>query len=145
MKKTSLSSKPLSEPDSHQPKHSKMRKLQGWRFGLAVSASAATLVLVTNVLLVIGAASASKLENGIGKLHLGNCDVVDRWNTALHLLINALSSLLLSASNYAMQCLSSPTRYPSPGNKFRVFRQSADSYSPGQNATMLTRAETGLT
>lgn len=28
----------------------------------------------------------------------------------LHLVINALSTLLLSATNYAMQCLSSPTR-----------------------------------
>jgi hypothetical protein len=28
----------------------------------------------------------------------------------IHLLINILSSLLLAASNYAMQCLSAPTR-----------------------------------
>jgi len=75
-----------------------------------MSASAATFVLVANVLLVIGAASASKLENGIGTLHVGKCDVVNKWNTALHVLINALSSLLLSASNYAMQILTSPTR-----------------------------------
>lgn len=86
------------------------RKLQGWRLGLAVSASAATFVLITNVLLVIAAASASKLENGIGTLYLGNCSVVNKWNTALHVLINALSSIMLSASNYAMQCLSSPKR-----------------------------------
>lgn len=35
---------------------------------------------------------------------------VNAWTTWLHLLINSLSSLLLSASNYTMQCLSSPTR-----------------------------------
>ena len=36
--------------------------------------------------------------------------MVDDWSTALHVVINILSSLLLSASNYTMQCLGSPTR-----------------------------------
>lgn len=100
-----------------RPDHSKThklqawrRKLQGWRFGLAVSASSATFVLFTNVLIVIGAAATSKLDNGIGTLFMGDCQRVNVWNTALHVIINILSSILLSASNYAMQCLSSPTR-----------------------------------
>lgn len=88
----------------------KKRKLQGWRFGLAVSASTVTVVLVINVCLVIGGASTYKLDSGIGTLYSGNCNRVNAWNTALHVLINALSSLLLSASNYAVQCLASPTR-----------------------------------
>jgi hypothetical protein len=75
-----------------------------------MSTSAATLVLVMNVLVVIIAASTSKIENGIGTLHTGNCSLVNKWNTALHVLINAISSVLLGASNYAMQCLTSPTR-----------------------------------
>jgi hypothetical protein len=116
VKKSSFSSarvrtQTLSQkPGPQRPNRGKRRKLQGWRFGLAVSVSAATFVLVANVLLVVGAASASKLENGIGFLHVGKCDVVNKWNTALHVLINAFSSLLLSTSNYAMQCLNSPTR-----------------------------------
>jgi hypothetical protein len=93
-----------------RPDRGKKRKLQGWRFGLAMSTSAATFVLVTNVLVVIVAASTSKIENGIGTLHTGNCSIVNKWNIALHVLINAISSVLLSASNYAMQCLTSPTR-----------------------------------
>lgn len=31
-------------------------------------------------------------------------------NTGIHLAINALSTILLSSSNYCMQCLSAPTR-----------------------------------
>jgi hypothetical protein len=100
-----------------RPDHSKRRKLQGWRrklqgwrFGLAVSASSATFVLFTNVFLVVGAAAASKLDGGIGTLFTGDCKRVNIWNTALHVVINILSSIILSASNYAMQCLYSPTR-----------------------------------
>jgi hypothetical protein len=93
-----------------RPDRGKKRKLQGWRFGLAMSTSAATFVLVMNVLVVIVAASNSKIEDGIGTLHTGKCSAVNKWNTALHVLINAISSVLLSASNYAMQCLTSPTR-----------------------------------
>jgi hypothetical protein len=70
-----------------------MKSKQGWRFGLAVSTSAATLVLVTNVGLLIWAASAHNIEGGIGTLYTGNCTPVNRWNTALHVLINALSSV----------------------------------------------------
>lgn len=107
----------MQKPSGQKPEPSKTdnlkgwrRKLQGWRFGLALSASSATFVLLTNVLLVIGAASASKLNGGLGTLYVGSCDTVNKWNLALHVLINALSSVLLSASNYAMQVLSSPTR-----------------------------------
>lgn len=86
------------------------RKLQGWRFGLALNTSTATLVLVINIMLVGIAGSKNKLDEGIGSLYVGDCAVVDNWNIGLHLMINALSSILLSASNYAMQCVSSPTR-----------------------------------
>jgi hypothetical protein len=101
---------PLQNLSVQQFVRSKKRKLQGWRFGLAMSASSAIFVLLTNVLLMIGAASASKLDRGIGTLYIGSCGIVNKWNLALHLLINILSSILLSASNYAMQILSSPTR-----------------------------------
>src|SRR4051812_17828327 len=40
----------------------------------------------------------------------GDCDKVARMTTALHLLINILSTLLLGASNFCMQRLVSPTR-----------------------------------
>ena len=85
-------------------------KLQGWRFGLALNASIATLVLMTNIGLVTVAARRSSFRDSIGSLYTGDCHLVDRANLAIHVLINTLSSILLSASNYAMQCASSPTR-----------------------------------
>ncbi|KAF3005003.1 hypothetical protein E8E13_008650 [Curvularia kusanoi] len=39
-----------------------------------------------------------------------DCDEARQMNTGLHLLINALSTILLGSSNYCMQCLSAPTR-----------------------------------
>lgn len=40
----------------------------------------------------------------------GSCDVAGNWSFALHILINGLSSILLSASNNSMQCATAPTR-----------------------------------
>ena len=50
------------------------------------------------------------MEGGIGTLYKGSCDkskVIALW---LHLGINAISTLLLSGSNYTQQCLTTPTR-----------------------------------
>ncbi|OJJ84364.1 uncharacterized protein ASPGLDRAFT_125960, partial [Aspergillus glaucus CBS 516.65] len=43
-------------------------------------------------------------------LYEGNCSVSKNWERGLHLLINTLSTIMLAASNYCMQCLSSPSR-----------------------------------
>lgn len=50
------------------------------------------------------------LEGGMGTAFVGECSTVNTWALWLHILINGLSSILLSASNYTMQALSSPTR-----------------------------------
>jgi hypothetical protein len=75
-----------------------------------VSTSTATLVLLTNVGLLTWAATTHNIEKGIGTLCLGECGTIAKWNVGLHVLINILSTVLLGASNYAMQCLTSPTR-----------------------------------
>jgi hypothetical protein len=43
-------------------------------------------------------------------IYTGDCKRVETTDTWIHLAINALSTLLLSGSNYCMQCLSAPTR-----------------------------------
>ena len=88
----------------------KRRKLQGWRFGVAVSASTAFTVLLLNMILTIYAGIKFESSGGVGTAFDGDCDRVNAWTTGLHVLINGLSSILLSASNYTMQWLSSPTR-----------------------------------
>ncbi|KAN0077524.1 hypothetical protein V8E54_005828, partial [Elaphomyces granulatus] len=49
-------------------------------------------------------------HSGIGTLLQDKCSNITRYNIGAHLVINVLSTLLLSGSNYWMQCLSAPTR-----------------------------------
>lgn len=67
-------------------------------------------VLLVNSVLTVWASVSFGLEGGIGTAYTGSCVVVDAWSFWLHILINALSSALLSASNYTMQCVTAPTR-----------------------------------
>lgn len=100
-----------SHPNGPEPSsRKKRRKLEGWRFGLVLNSTLATFVLIANVILITVAAYKSDMIDSIGSLYVGDCGVVDEWNTGIHVLINVLSSILLSASNYAMQCVTSPTR-----------------------------------
>jgi len=63
-----------------------------------------------NLGLTIWAASASRPKGGVGILYEGNCLRIRNLNIAIHVGINILSTIILSGSNYCMQCLSAPTR-----------------------------------
>ena len=79
--------------------------------GLALCAATACTVLMINLILAIWALSKYGLnQGGIGTIQEGNCKTTRRLSLWLHLVINVLSTLLLGASNYYMQCLASPTR-----------------------------------
>jgi hypothetical protein len=80
----------------------------GWRFGTVNCAASASVVFLINLVVTIWGSTHNKSNDSV--LYEGDCDRVDRLNTGLHLLINLLSTLLLSSSNYCMQCLSAPTR-----------------------------------
>ena len=82
----------------------------GWRVGVAVCASTATLVLIINISLTIWASAKIGLSDGLATIQDGSCQKTQNLSLWLHLAINALSTALLAASNYCMQCLSSPTR-----------------------------------
>ncbi|KAF2716324.1 hypothetical protein K431DRAFT_257778 [Polychaeton citri CBS 116435] len=88
----------------------KRRKLQGWHFGVSVATWTTATVLLVNLLFTIVGVAKYHPQGGIGTALEGNCERVNRSATWIHLLINALSSVLLSASNYTMQCLYAPTR-----------------------------------
>lgn len=49
--------------------------------------------------------------HGFGDLYQGDCKLVARYNTVVHLGINIVSTLLLGASNYCAQLLVAPTRF----------------------------------
>jgi hypothetical protein len=61
------------------------------------------------VIIVLGASSKTGYRNGIATIIIGSADQVSHWSTLLQIIINVFSTLLLSASNYAMQVLTAPT------------------------------------
>lgn len=103
MMKTSIES---DRPASviQQYKH----RFSGWRFGILNFAIWASIVFLINLTVTIWASVAHGKNENI--LHEGDCGHIKTTNSGLHILINILSTILLSGSNYCMQCLSAPTR-----------------------------------
>jgi len=66
--------------------------------------------MIINLTFTIWAVQKFGAPNGLVTLQDGSCKETSTRTTWLHLAINVLSTLLLGASNYAMQCLSFPTR-----------------------------------
>ncbi|KAL4748226.1 hypothetical protein BDW72DRAFT_195998 [Aspergillus terricola var. indicus] len=87
-----------------------------WIRGVHICTAVSSAVLVLNViLLIIAAVRASRDHDDPGLptfevIYDGSCSITKRWNTALHLLINILSTAILAASNYTMQTLVAPSR-----------------------------------
>lgn len=82
----------------------------GWRRGILYCISTALLVLLC-ALAFMGWASARAMQSaGIPVLYRGDCKRSKNMSTAAHVVINALSTLLLGASNYCMHVASAPSR-----------------------------------
>jgi len=88
--------------------HRLWQRSNGWKFAALHFAAWAFIVFLINLSVTIWA-SAAYPKTG-GDLSEGDCGRIKDLNRWLHILINALSALLLSGSNYCMQCLSAPTR-----------------------------------
>src|SRR6266536_2765421 len=84
---------------------------QGWRYGIAVCCVLAAVIFIINIAILAWAENNFN-GDGHGTINVfgGNCGHARNLSLGLHLGINILSSLLLGASNYCMQCLTSPTR-----------------------------------
>ena len=82
----------------------------GWRGGVTAAACAAMAVLLLNTILTIWASVTFPMDGGIGTLIKGDCSKSKSWAQWIHLAINALSTILLGASNYTMQTLIAPSR-----------------------------------
>ena len=86
-----------------------------WVKGVTICAWVAFAVLLLNVLLTAVATGLAYQKNSVhdfvsASLYEGKCSVAKNSATILHLLINVLSTVMLGASNYCMQCLAAPTR-----------------------------------
>jgi hypothetical protein len=90
----------------------KQSRFHGWRMGVVLGCCMSFFVLCCNIGLIIAGAKSKTgyNSNGIADLVHGEEPDVSRYNTLFHVLINALSTVLLSGSNYTMQVLSSPSR-----------------------------------
>lgn len=80
----------------------------GCRFSTINYALYVTIVFLCN--LTVTAWATHYKSTGDELILDGPCDKIRSWNTWLHLIINILGTILLSGSNYCMQCLSAPTR-----------------------------------
>ena len=90
--------------------HPRTQRIQGYHFGILCCAVASAAVMVINLTLTIWASRRYGVQEGLGIIRDGSCREIKNLATLIHLGINILSTLLLGASNYTMQCLSSPTR-----------------------------------
>ncbi|KAH6994637.1 hypothetical protein EDB82DRAFT_567348 [Fusarium venenatum] len=97
---------------------SRKEKIADWKKSIFGGACACVVVFVINLVIVIWSTKAQKIDDrhspgtnkGRSVIFEGSCSTSRNLNVLIHLLINILSSVLLGASNYGMQCLSAPTR-----------------------------------
>ncbi len=99
-----------ARPLIHRMRPWRRRYFSGWRVGIIWCIILAAAVLLLNLCLTIWAAIRFGVNNGLGTIHNGSCHITKTMSVLLHLAINTLSTMLLGASNYCMQILSSPTR-----------------------------------
>ena len=67
-------------------------------------------IALTLIAIGIGYSKSGDKHPTYTELYKGECSVTNGWTTGMHIIINILSTALLAASNYVMQCLSAPTR-----------------------------------
>lgn len=83
----------------------------GWRLGVVTAFCISVFVLVVNIsLLIVGGAKHGGYTDGIGTLDDGDAGPMKKIGLTYHVLINILSTALLTSSNYCMQVLSAPSR-----------------------------------
>ncbi len=70
----------------------------------------ATIVFLLNLTILVRVSTTLKFERGVAQVFTGDCHQAEQINTWAHFGINAVSTMLLSGSNYCMQILSAPTR-----------------------------------
>lgn len=88
----------------------RQRYCEGWRACATANCVAASMILTINIIITSWAANQHPASKGVGVPFSGDCKRAKLLNTWLQLIVNLLSSTLLAASNFCMQCLTSPTR-----------------------------------
>jgi hypothetical protein len=92
------------ELHSQDRSRKKIKLPQGWRFGVMCCAVSTSIVCLLNFAGTVWGLNHQVSSRGV--IFEGDCGKVQRINTVSHLFINLLGTILLSSSNYCMQCLS---------------------------------------
>ncbi|KAF2832862.1 hypothetical protein CC86DRAFT_461346 [Ophiobolus disseminans] len=100
--------KQVSRMPSTTAERISVHRFTGWRTGVLHFALWSSLVFLINLVATIWGSSSSRPNRGV--FYEGDCKHTKRLNSGIHVLINFLSTILLSGSNYCMQVLSAPTR-----------------------------------
>lgn len=85
-------------------------KTSGWRYSVSACALSTFAVCTINLVATVWSVLHYGVYERRQTLYNGDCNTAGKINTGLHLVINILSTILLSSSNFCMQCLSAPTR-----------------------------------
>lgn len=106
----------INEIDNEAPEESQLKPkfkawgLQTWRFTITSGALAASLILLVNIITLAVMYGKFSEDNYTITFFTGSCQTASTVTIVSHVIINVLSTILLAASNFSMQCLSSPTR-----------------------------------
>ena len=82
----------------------------GWRMGVSVCTLFVAIALIINLTCTIWAVTTLPTAKDGRIIREGSCTSVRGLGIWIHLAINILSTILLGASSYTMQCLASPSR-----------------------------------
>lgn len=92
------------------PIQTSKRWFTGWRAGAYGAALTGIVSLIINIVAVVWLQNHPDSDSKLVQVFKGSCSEVSKMDVWVHLAINAISTILLSGSNYCMQCLCAPTR-----------------------------------
>lgn len=99
-----------STQDLKPQKRLKEWSLNAWGYTVASGALASISIFVINIIALIAICTKYPMSIDQGAFFVGSCKRSSLVTKVAHVIINILSTILLAYSNYAMQCLNSPTR-----------------------------------
>ncbi|KAH7346022.1 hypothetical protein BKA66DRAFT_433502 [Pyrenochaeta sp. MPI-SDFR-AT-0127] len=84
--------------------------IEGWRAGLLRAFVFSLAAFIANIAVYAWLFATYNGPGGTATVMTGKCEMVRQTNTGIHAALNVVSTLVLSASTYAMQGLTAPTR-----------------------------------
>jgi hypothetical protein len=99
-----------SQASKYRQQTFQQRHFGGIKRTLRAFTFVAVIVLIVNVIWLVYAKTKYGIVDGYGTIRKGECSEVKQLNTWLHLVINILSTLLLTGSNAFMSAFSCPSR-----------------------------------